>query len=227
MSFITLLAAGVVATAIVAAPLAAQSRATVDSLVSRITRSWGAPPRGGWCTEWSVVRGDSTALRADAAEISGSDRAGLYTITVRPAKYAAPVLVARLHVGHEREEPVAARQIARGTILGEQDVLVRHTLVWGAPDTTAAATSAAQLIGSEARRVLRDGEPIRANDVTGAPVVFAGDSVTAEIIRDGVRLALVGTALHNASLGARVAIRLDRGRRFAGVATGRNTVRLD
>ena len=42
-----------------------------------------------------------------------------------------------------------------------------------------------------------------------------------------MRLALVGTALQNASLGARVAIRLDRGRRFAGIATGRHTVRLD
>ena len=45
--------------------------------------------------------------------------------------------------------------------------------------------------------------------------------------REAPRLVLVGTALHNASLGGRVAIRLDRGRRFAGVATGRNTVRLD
>jgi flagella basal body P-ring formation protein FlgA len=210
----------------IAAPVQGQSRATLDSLVARITRDWGTPPRGGWCMEWSIVRGDSTALRVATAEISGSTRGGLYTITMRPARFAAPILVGRLRVGHEKEEAVAARQIARGALVGENDVLLRHTLVWGAPDLETPATLAG-IIGTETRRVLRDGEAIRAVDVVSAPVVFAGDSVTAEVVRDGVRLALVGTALHNASLGARVAIRLDRGRRFAGIATGRNTVRLD
>jgi flagella basal body P-ring formation protein FlgA len=46
-------------------------------------------------------------------------------------------------------------------------------------------------------------------------------------VRDGVRLVVPGFALQNASLGGRVAIRLARGRRLAGVATGRNTVRID
>ena len=213
---------------VLAAPVHAQApaRATVDSLVTRITRTWGPAPRGGWCAEWSVVRGDSTALRAATAEISGSDRSGAYTITMRKAQFAAPILVGRLHVGRERDEPVAARQIARGVLLGENDVLVRHTLVWGAPDSSI-IIAPESIIGTAARRVLRDGEPIRAIDIVSAPVVFAGDSVTAEIIRGGVRLALVGTALQNASLGGRVAIRFDRGRRFAGIATGRNTVRLD
>lgn len=211
---------------LLAAPLAAQRHAAVDSIVAGITRAWGPAPRGGWCADWSVVRGDSSALRADLAEISGSDRGGMYTITIRRARFAAPVLIGRLRIGYERQEAVTARQIARGTLLAEPDLLVRHTLVWGAPDTEAAPTPE-RLIGSEARRVLRDGEPIHLNDVTPAPVVFAGDSVTAELVRDGVRVALVGTALHNASLGARVAIRLDRGRRFAGIAIGRNTVRLD
>ncbi len=218
--------AALVAALLFAPPLVAQRHAAVDSVVAQITRAWGPAPRGGWCAEWSVVRGDSSALRADAAEISGSDRAGIYTITIRAARFAAPVLIGRLRVGYERQEPVAARQIARGAVLEDEDVLVRHMLVWGAPDTVAVPTPE-RLIGSEARRVLRDGEPIHSNDVTPAPLVFAGDSVTAELIRDGVRVALIGTALHNASLGARVAIRLTGGRRFAGVATGRNTVRLD
>lgn len=218
----------IVALLVAVAPVHAQAVApsTVDSLVTRITRTWGPAPRGGWCAEWSVVRGDSTALRAATAEISGSDRSGVYTITMRHEKFAAPILVGRLHVGRERDEPVAARQIARGALLGESDVLVRHTLVWGAPDSSV-GIALESIIGTATRRVLRDGEPIRAIDIVSAPVVFAGDSVTAEIIRGGVRLALVGTALQNASLGGRVAIRFDRGRRFAGIATGRNTVRLD
>ena len=210
----------------VAAPLQAQSRASVDSLVARVTQAWGTAPRGGWCVEWNVVRGDSSALSASTAEISGSDRSGIYTITVRRQRFAAPVLVGRLRIGHEKSEAVTARAIARGALLGESDVLLQRTLVWGAPEVDALVTLHG-IIGSETRRTLRAGETIGAVDVASAPVVFAGDTVTAEIIRGGVRLALVGTALHNASLGARVAIRLDRGRRFAGIATGRNTVRLD
>ena len=208
------------------AQVCAQPRVVVDSLVSRITRTWGSAPRGGWCAEWSVVRGDSTALSAATAEISGSDRVGTYTITMRRERFAAPVLVGRLRVGYEKDEPVAARQISRGTLIGDTDVLMQHSLAWGAPDSET-VTALDGIIGSQARRTMRDGETIRVTDVASAPVVFAGDTVTAEVIRDGVRLALVGTALHNASLGARVAIRLDRGRRFAGIATGRNTVRLD
>jgi flagella basal body P-ring formation protein FlgA len=187
-----------------AVPAHAQSRVVVDSLVARITHAWGIAPRSNWCAEWSVI----------------------YTVIVRREKFAAPVLVGRLRVGYERAEPVTAHAIARGTIFSDADVLLQHTLTWGAPDSEL-PVALASIIGAEARRTLRDGEPIRAIDVASAPVVFAGDTVTAEIIRDGVRLALVGTALHNASLGARVAIRLNRGRRFAGIATGRNTVRLD
>ena len=129
-----------------APPLAGQRQVAVDSIVARITRAWGPAPRGGWCAEWSIVRGDSSALRADAAEISGSDRAGIYTVTVRAARFAAPVLIGRLRLGYERQEPVAARTIARGTLLAEQDVLVRHMLVWGAPDSVASPT-AERLIG--------------------------------------------------------------------------------
>jgi flagella basal body P-ring formation protein FlgA len=75
--------------------------------------------------------------------------------------------------------------------------------------------------------VIREGEPIRDTDTEAPPVIVAGDSVSAEVVRDGVRLVVPGFALQNASLGARLSIRLDRGRRFAGVATGRNTVRID
>jgi len=207
-------------------PDRAPSRPAVDSIVARITRSWGTPPRGGWLAEWNLVRGDSSALTAAGAEVSGSDRAGIYTVTIRRERFTAPVLVARLRVGSEREAVVAAHAVARGTVLRAGDLLLRHTMTWGAPEADA-PTGIDDIIGGEARRVLRDGEPIRPTDIAPAPVVFAGDTVRAEFIRDGVRLALVGTALHNASLGARVAIRLDRGRRFAGIATGRNTVRLD
>ena len=210
----------------VSSPARAQTATVVDSLVGRITHAWGRAPASGWRTEWSVVRGDSTLLDAGTAEISGSERSGIYTVTMRPARFAAPTLVGRLRVGYEREEVVAARAIARGTRLETADVSVRRALVWGAPIDSAPPLVSSTL-GRAARRVIRAGEAISERDTEGAPVVFAGDSVTAEVIRDGVRLALAGTALQSAPLGARVSIRLARGRRFAGIAIGRNTVRLD
>ena len=215
------------ASSVIAPPrAAAQARATLDSLVTRITAGWAVAPCATRCVEWTVVRGDSTALRAATAEISGSDRNGQYTITMRPSRFAAPVLVGRLHIGHERTEVVALHPILRGQPLDGDDVALHRTVEWGAPVDTQAASLTA-IVGTESRRLLREGEAVRTSDVTWPPVIRAGEVVTAEVVRDGVRLALLGTALQNASLGGRVAIRLDRGRRLAGIATGRNTVRLD
>lgn len=205
---------------------ASQPRPAIDSLVMRITAGWPVAPCAARCVEWTLVRGDSTALRAATAEISGSDRTGIYTVTMRPSRYAAPVLVGRLHLGHERAEVVASRTILRGQQLSTDDVALRRTVEWGASDDDA-STSLAAIVGTESRRLLREGEPVRTTDVAWPPVIRAGEQVTAEVVRDGVRLALLGTALQSAPLGGRVAIRLDRGRRLAGVATGRNLVRLD
>lgn len=210
----------------VTAPAQAQQLTAIDSLVARITHAWGRPPAGGWRAEWSVVRGDSTLLDASAAEISGSERSGIYTITMRSARFAAPTLVGRLRVGYERAAVVATHAIARGRTLGEADVSVRRALVWGAPIDSAPPLISSAL-GRSSRRVIREGEPIRDTDTEATPVIVAGDSVSAEVVRDGVRLVVPGFALQNASLGGRLSIRLARGRRFAGTATGRNTVRID
>jgi flagellar basal body P-ring formation protein FlgA len=208
------------------APADAQSRATLDSLVMRVTAGWAVAPCAIRCVEWTTMRGDSTALRAATADVSGSDRSGIYTITMRPARFAAPLLVGRLRIGHERADVVASHAILRGQPLASTDIELRRTIGWGAP-ASARTASLSALLGTEARRLLREGESVRISDVTRPPVIRAGESVTAEVVRDGVRLALLGTALQNASLGGRVSIRLDRGRRLAGIATGRNTVRLD
>jgi flagella basal body P-ring formation protein FlgA len=206
--------------------LGAQTTAPIDSLVARATQLWGPAPRGGWCVEWSVVRGDSSQLRAASAELVGSARTGVFTVTMRAAPFAAPTLVARLRIGQETSEIVAAHALARGAVVHDADILVQHTIAWGAP-TGQQRAPLADIVGAETRRTLRGGEVIRRADLMAATLVHAGDSVTAELHRDGVRLALVGTALHNAARGARVAIRLGHGRRFAGIATGPNTVKLD
>jgi len=209
-----------------AAPVQAQRNATIDSLVARITHSWGNAPVGGWRAEWSVVRGDSTQLDAGRAEFSGSDRSGMYTITMRRERFGAPTLIGRLRVGHERTDVVASHAIARGQTLAASDLTVQRALVWGAPTDSVAPLLSATL-GRTSRRVIRVGETIRDVDTESPPVIIAGDSVTAEVVRDGVRLVVTGFALQNASLGERLSIRLARGRRFAGIATGRNTVRID
>jgi flagella basal body P-ring formation protein FlgA len=210
----------------VGTPLGAQSRDVLDSLVARIAGRWAVAPCARECVQWSVVHGDSSALQVRLAEVSGSDRSGVYTVTMRNDRFAPPVLVGRLRIGHEEQRVIANRQIGRGELLDTSSIALQRVLAWGAASDTTTA-DLRPLLGAAARRVIRRGDPVRDADVIAAPVILAGDTITVEFLRDGLRLALRGTALQNASLGARVAIRLDRGRHFAGIATGRNTVRLD
>jgi flagella basal body P-ring formation protein FlgA len=208
------------------AAINAQPRATIDSLVERVTHDWGTPPADGWQVQWTIVRGDSAALRAASAQVAGSRRSGVYTVTMRRTPFAAPTLVARLAIGHTLSEIVAARAMSRNTTLNDGDLRQQDRVVWGAPspDTTARGLTST---GGQTRRAVREGEVIRSADLVPTPVMRAGDLITAEFIHNGVRLALAGTALQNAALGGRVAVRLDRGRRFAATVIGPNTVRID
>lgn len=124
-----------------------------------------------------------------------------------------------------RRVVVAVRPLARGAILAAGDVALRDTaLALRAPllaDTT-------ELVGAALRRVVQAGEPLRAGDLAPAVSVRGGDTVTAELARDGVRLTLRATALRHAAVGAAVPLRtLIGGRRLTGTVVSRTHVRLD
>jgi flagella basal body P-ring formation protein FlgA len=124
-----------------------------------------------------------------------------------------------------RRVVVAVRLLARGATLAAGDVALRDTtLALRVPllDDTV------HLVGAELRRVVQAGEPLRAGDLAPAVAVRGGDTVTAELVRDGVRLTLRATALRHAAVGAPVPLRtLVGGRRLAGTVVSRTHVRLD
>jgi flagella basal body P-ring formation protein FlgA len=114
--------------------------------------------------------------------------------------------------------PVAAREIARGTVLTDQDV----TYPAGVErDSTGAP------VGWVARRVIAAGEPLREPAVTPPDLVHVGDAVQA-VFRDGpIEMRLIGRAMGAARAGEKVMIRIDMHRRFEGVVVGPRLVNID
>lgn len=115
--------------------------------------------------------------------------------------------------------PVAARELARGAVLADEDI---------APPAGEALTAAARraLRGWVTRRRVSAGEPLRPPAVHPPAVIRAGEAVQL-IWREGtLEIRLRGRAMNQASAGDRVAVRVDVGRRFEGTAIGEGLVQL-
>ena len=110
--------------------------------------------------------------------------------------------------------PVAARDLARGTVIVAADL--RAT----------SPADAERLAGWEVRRLLREGEPVKAPAVAPRALVQPNSSATLEATVAGVRVTRTVTVLGRGLLGDRVSIRLDPSRTVAAVVTGAGTVRL-
>jgi flagella basal body P-ring formation protein FlgA len=112
--------------------------------------------------------------------------------------------------------PVAARTIPRGTTLAAVDIATDS-----ADDIQAAA-----LVGWITRRIVHEGEPLRAPAIAPPHLVHAGGLVTISAIVEGVAASRDGTALADASLGEHVRVRLDAQRIITGTVTGPSLVRI-
>jgi flagella basal body P-ring formation protein FlgA len=139
---------------------------------------------------------------------------------------AGSLLLAVLLCGHADAQapeaapgvPVAAREIARGTILTDQDV----TYPAGVErDSTGAP------VGWVARRVITAGEPLREPAVAQPDLVHVGDVVQAVFSAGGLEIRLIGRAMGAARAGEKVMVRVDMHRRFEGVVVGPRLVNID
>ena len=109
---------------------------------------------------------------------------------------------------------LAAREIPRGTILVAADI-------------DAAASEAKEILGWEAKRVIRLGEVLRAPAIAPAQLIRSGDTVQL-VWRDGdLELRMTGRAMGSATEGETVLVRVDTQRRFEGIAEAPGVVRLD
>ncbi len=99
---------------------------------------------------------------------------------------------------------VPAHDIARGEVIAKSD------LAFGSlPNTSSLsgiATSVADLEGREARRLLRAGESVRANDVRRPILVTKGSTVTMTFEVPGISLTAIGRAVSEGGLGESVTV---------------------
>lgn len=157
-----------------------------------------------------------------------------------PVRTPRPALVA-----------VAARPIARGAVLEGADIaMVPDTLrayrerpagatngavnggagAWQATGPAADAANAPVQPGWVARRPIAAGEPLRAPAVAPPVAVRYGQAVRCVYRTEGLAVTVAGTAVADAPVGARVAVRVEgngRARRLEGTVIGPALVQLD
>lgn len=122
---------------------------------------------------------------------------------------------------------IAARDLPRGATLTAEDIRVTTT------DGAAGSGEGDDRVGASevgpgwvTRRVIAEGEPLRAPAV-GPPVfVRAGEEVVVVSRRGSIELRLRGRAMGTASEGDRVTVRIDSRRRLEGIAAAPGIVHI-
>jgi flagella basal body P-ring formation protein FlgA len=112
--------------------------------------------------------------------------------------------------------PRAARTIARGDSITPADILF---------DTTN-SSSAAELVGFVARRLIRAGEPLRMPAVGRPVLINSGEPVVVRASVRGITISRQGTAQAAGGLGETIPVRLDMRTTVSAVVTGRAAVTL-
>jgi flagella basal body P-ring formation protein FlgA len=98
---------------------------------------------------------------------------------------------------------VLARDVARGGKISEADV------EWAAPPAGARAHGPSDLdaiVGQEARRLLKAGQPLQTSDLKPATVIHKGDPVQLVYAAEGLRLTVDGQAQSDAAAGDAVRV---------------------
>jgi len=103
---------------------------------------------------------------------------------------------------------------ARGTVLTSADFVVRDTTLRGLADTSEVSS------GWVTRRLIGAGEVLRMPAVERPNAVSANQAVQVEWQDKDIRLTIHGIA-RNASLGERVSVRIDNGRRMEATVVAR------
>jgi flagellar basal body P-ring formation protein FlgA len=116
---------------------------------------------------------------------------------------------------------VATHAIARGAVLTAADVDYRDSTLHAAVDTSSVAP------GWVTRRVIAAGEVLRAPAVEPPTMVTANQQVAVEWSDQNVHLSMRGIATRNASMGSRISVRMESGRRVEATVVGAGRVRID
>lgn len=99
---------------------------------------------------------------------------------------------------------VPVRNIARGDIIAAADLSTKT--VPNGNLFSGVASSVNQLVGKQARRYLRLGQPVRVTDVRAPILVTKGSTVTMTFHAPGITLTAVGKAMSEGGLGETVTV---------------------
>jgi len=120
---------------------------------------------------------------------------------------------------------VPAHDIARGSMIGEEDLTTKLVPVLRASDSLVRDIQDAS--GREAKRALRAGELIRTSDLKRPTLVAKGSTVTMIFEVPGIALTSVGRALAEGGEGDTIAVLNPTSyRQVSAVITGPGTVRV-
>lgn len=154
---------------------------------------------------------------ADSLTIRAGD-SGRWTLVAWSAGHPSARL---LRVGVAEQVAVAARDLARGRAITEDDVQHREDVLWDG------ASPPEDPIGFVAERRVRAGERLEEPAVRPPFLVRGGDPVEALLEMDGIRIRVRAEALASARVGGRLHVRLESGRRVEATAIDAGLVRLD
>jgi flagella basal body P-ring formation protein FlgA len=139
--------------------------------------------------------------------------------------FIAPLLLSVRLAGAQQATPrrlaFSTRALARGEVLTADDFVYRDTTSRAPLDTNLVAA------GWMTRRTIAAGELLRSPAVQPPDLVAANTPV--EIVWRDVNISLTmrGTAMGNGSLGERVAVRTEQGKRIEATVVAAGRVRID
>jgi flagella basal body P-ring formation protein FlgA len=119
---------------------------------------------------------------------------------------------------------VPSHDIARGETIADSDLVYQNVDAGGL--ASGVVTSMNQLDGMETRRVLRAGQPVRADDVRKPILVAKGQTITMIFAAPGLTLTATGRAMSEGGMGETVTVLNPVSyRQITGVVTGAGEVR--
>lgn len=115
--------------------------------------------------------------------------------------------------------PVAARDLARGVVLGTDDIAFTGT--------RPANASGNERVGWVTRRVIAAGEALRQPAVAPPELVRSGETVDVVWSDGSIEVRARGQATRSGGMGDRISVRIDQRRRLEGMVAGPGLVHLN
>lgn len=209
----------------------ALSRSVREAVTSSVVDQSGVPGAEAFVSgirfrDSSLAEGGGEVVRVLPGGASRSGRGLPFDLYVRGPNGDVREMRVVADVSIQVPVVVAARNIAPGSLLGADDLAVRHKELSAAGDATLRMTSDA--IGKRTRWQLTGGVPVRREYLEDPESLKRGDTVVIEAETGVVRITGKGVALQAGRVGETVMVRSQlSGKEMAGVLTPGRVVRVD